>query len=531
MPQQQEQQQQQDVFVLTSNQREQMVWIPPRAKDRSGVEVDDDDFTEARNERGQSQLQQHHEVLNSMDLIVDGQGFLMPRKGKTAADEATVDNEICWCDEDDHSEAEESSSSGGYSSSQEEEEDDAHLHVHNKSLSSIPYCQLMPDGFAPQTPSGHRSSKNGKSFSTLETEAMTRTISDSQTDMFASPRPSSQRSERSFRSPKNGHIPSSFDVLQSNQAALVSPLPEPSPSGRSYRRSSKQRVRRYSDASDQNAFYIPGLTSPSGSVKSSASKEESRKKKTLVLAGVSPIISTSRISMVAKQMATTSPSLASPHRSSPRNPSRQSLQRHRSDSAADQHHEPPVARGVYRGYSETATKDYPKPSHMGKRGRQRKQGKERHFVPGNTEDILRGSPKQVILHSPPTAAASTSHQFLAPVKTPSSSSRETVLTTGMSLSNSTGRATVSSLNLESHFYQEELLSPSSKSPSRRSRRSNSKDVALLDQIGALDLLEEADSLDEDISSAGAVIIQTRKVLKTPTTNNRKKNHQRRSEYH
>lgn len=560
-------QQHEDEKITSSNNKNHMVWIPPKAKDRHGLEADEDDLTEVRDQRGQAQQKKHHAVLTSMDLIVDGNGFLVPRKSKKAVDESTVD----WNGEEEYEDEE--SSSSDQSSSQEEGANNANNY--NNSFSSIPYCHLMPDGLdtvgvAPQTPSGHRSSGMGKSFSTLETEAMTRTTAaDSQSEMFLSPRPSPAQHYKgaSFRSPRAAqHIPQN---IQKNGADLVSPLVSPlagpSPGGSGARRggrSSRTRIQAsgLSEEYDQDGFYtVPEVTSPCGSAASKSSRgdlhsrtsssstsksRENRKKDAMV---GSPVISTSRISMVAKQMG--SLPLSSSYKSPPtaQRQSRQSLQRHRSESAADPPHKTLVnqqsssaniTRGVHRGHSESATKDYPKPNTsytgMEKRAeRQRKTGKDRHFVPGNVEDVM-------MLNSPTTAGRTSSNKnnrtFQSPIKTPSSSSRDTTATTGLSLSNSTGRGTLSSaVDLGSHFQQQQeelFLSPSPKSPSRRSQRrtgttTNKDGMGLLDQIGALDLLEEDDTLDDDVSSAGAVIIQTKKILvvktnkNTPTTSNRK----------
>ncbi len=522
--------------------RDDIVWIPPKAKDRLGNEVDDD-ATAVRDERCQSQRQRHKDVLQSMDLIVDGKGFLIPRKCKAAADDLTVDNEMILYDvEDEESDSESSSSSSSDDSSSDEEPGNPN----ETSLSSIPYCRLVPDSFdiaeTPETPSGNKS-RNVKSFSTLETEALTRTISDSHSDIFSSPK----AALKPFQSPRPQQIPESCQVREDSWD-LISPLPDPSPSGRQKGKtkikssSNKTSLHPSKDQSDcHDSFYIPGITSSSQSASSKRSVDsrtsESPRNKVI---NASPVISKSRITSVSKRMG--GPPFLS-HKS-PSQPSRLALQRHRSDSAAEKHNPlvqlTSIARGVQRGQSDSAKGDGNIEEHRTYNGiRQQIQIKERHFVPGNVEGIL---------HSPPKAIwpneSLTKNNFKSPTKTASSSSRATSITTKATLSNSTGRVTLDQLisaekelngvvcddpakhckasrrptlsSIETDFNRHIHLKASPSSQWHENQ-------AIVDHVPNVNLQDDQDqdSLDAGISEAGAVIVRTRKVLKASSTGRKK----------
>jgi len=553
------------------------VWIPPKAKDRFGNEVDDDDATLMRDQRGQVQSLKHSAVLNSMDLMVDGAGFLIPRSCKKAVDDTTVDNEICLYSESESESDPDSTSSDDPSSSDEEDEVDPN----EVSLSSIPYCRLVPDscdiGAAPQTPSGHKS-RNGKSYGTLETEGMTRSTLDSQSDCFASPcRRSTQLSRE---------IPKSCDV-QSSGLDLVSPLPNPSPGSgkpKSKRRISLNKTTRkgsvqpvaspLKESRKKDSFYIPGITVPSrSSSKMSVDSRGSAWSKELSPATpkkpflAAPVVSTSRISAAAKKVAA-NPSNS--QRSSSQLPSRQSIQRNQSESATDPPKSPKkhssLVRRVSRVQSDSAKQqqeEYHQQHHNydGSRHRPSKHGRDRHFVPGRTDEVLQIASPNVIFrkHSTQPSTTITPAMFKSLTKSPSTSARSTSITTRMTLSNSTGRETLdfpsldmdrmehtvplgtsensgrrrraameapmkelnrkptTSTDLDHHFQQE--THSSSNSPSRRSkRRSHKEHDGMINQIQALTLVDDHDdrgysSLGEEVSEAGAVIVPTRKVLK------------------
>lgn len=220
------------------------LWMPPKAKDRRGIEIlEEEATTQTVAVTKQTTKAKIGAVLQSMDLVVDAKGFLIPRKAKIAKDEQTIDNEYCIYDDQGPNcgtSSEEDSTSNDGSSSEEEQMHKLPRTKTSKedSLSSIPYSQLIPDDTIewrrnhPKTPlkspSRRHKSKGMHSFSTLETEAMTRTPSatHSRVSFFndcartpISTTSSLCRSPVSRRSTSKHHIHSIPDTM-------ISPLPD-----------------------------------------------------------------------------------------------------------------------------------------------------------------------------------------------------------------------------------------------------------------------------------------------------------------
>jgi hypothetical protein len=293
------------------------LWIPPKAKDRQGLEAE-----EERPHAKEETRQKIGAVLQSMDLIVDDNGFLLPRKAKCSKEERTVDNELYADEGSDGSSSEDCSSED--SSSQELV---IARRTNQDSMSSMLYCPLVQDDgdlkHHPKTPS--KPSRQGMaSFSTLDTEAVTRTPSASH-----SRRSFMVSSITSFQSPPHREIPTSFGFVDD----LISPLPDdPASSG------------------SCNTPSSPGKGSRRGSSSISSQRR---------LPYSSPVVSQTRIARAPRKMGNMpfhSPQGLARH-------GRPSVRRSQSESLTEMYQSPNLrARlqrvGLQRGHSDDPTKKY-----------------------------------------------------------------------------------------------------------------------------------------------------------------------------
>ena len=381
------------------------LWMPPKAKDRDGLEAE-----EVRPQVKQETLEKVGAVLHSMDLIVDGRGFLLPRKAKSKKDEHTVYNERYLHDNDGHDSSSSDESTSEDSSSQEEGICGRKKH---DVMSFIPYGVLVQDDEGiqqhPKTPS--KSSRHGvASFSTLNTEAMTLTPGSSRnSSLFLA------SSIGAFQSPPPSHryIPTNFDFVND----LISPLPDEPITTRGF-------------SHDERVLASPPHHTTTKKNQDSATTSNQRR-----APYSSPVISKSQI-VRSNRHGTRLSRSDSLRRQMLRSPQGRTIKRHshgtvQQGDSAGMLSEDPTTKNVSPRRSAT--------------GRRKREQDQHHFQPPNVEELIR-STSSMMLHPtsicPPKATvASRSHKMELET---SGRSQGTLSTEGATLTSSTDRDTAHS---------------------------------------------------------------------------------------
>eukprot|EP00934_Nitzschia_sp_Nitz4_P002127 Nitzschia sp. Nitz4//scaffold37_size175936//53521//54906//NITZ4_002037-RA/size175936-processed-gene-0.217-mRNA-1//-1//CDS//3329549761//2127//frame0 len=453
-----------------------------------------------------------------MDLVLNDDGFLVPRDAPNLGNNTGDDDEASF--------------------------DFQQL---NNSLASIPYCKLMDsemDKEPPMTPSA----KNQKSTSTLTTAALTRTVADSQSgDYFATPRSKARSAGNLFRTPLtrsksddrnpltclSPEIPTGVFLEpgfgDSQVSMLMSPLKTPSP-----RKPSKAKATSPVDpatgqklplplaVSEEPAMYIPGITSPSGN----QGKPRAKAPPTPMRAArgsnlvdfASPNKSSSRLSMVVKELETPTEPVDCARRSRSR-PRAQSVGRRRHSSPPTSRPAAPT-RKVGKVFEDSFTSLDDRPPTPVKR-KSRNASKSRRS--SGSINLLRSKPSTSIRSRrrsppPPTPSSSskTSRSHETGATHSSSTGRTSTLHSGVSFETEVDASHPTASSFES--YSDQSKESVTFGSSRRGSTSTATPPppVMWDRVGGLPLAEEEDSPlnDDDVSEAGAVIVRTRKVRRS-----------------